>query len=263
MLYEVGLDAGLERLNAAAQKAAIRVASGCPLRFVAPPKEAARYGDYELRVHETGCVETRPGSLHDLFNALAWLAFPATKAALNDLHAKQIPLERERRGRFRDLLTLFDEGGAIVACDDAALIALLRAHRWKDLFWRHREHVRRALRIQVVGHAVLEQSLRPWPGITCKVVFVAANSDADLAAAAWLRALPKNATPREMASLPIFGFPGWLGSAEHAEFYDDERYFRPLPGVLEGKMQAGVGQAAADAVRRAEESPGSAEQDAG
>lgn len=263
MLDEVGLDAGLEGLNAAAHKAAIRVASGRPLRFVAPPKEAARYGDYELRVHETGCVETRPGSLHDLFNALAWLAFPATKAALNDLHAKQIPLERERRGRFRDLLTLFDEGGAIVACDDPALISLLRAHRWKELFWQHRDRVRRGLRIHVVGHAVLEQALRPWPGITCKVVFVPAAGDADQAAAAWLRALPESATPREMASLPVFGYPGWLGGSERAEFYDDARYFRPLPGVSTGKMPAGVGQAAADAVRRAEESPGSAERDAG
>ena len=38
-------------------------------------------------------VETRPGNRHDLFNALAWLAFPLSKAGLNARHAAQIPLE--------------------------------------------------------------------------------------------------------------------------------------------------------------------------
>ena len=264
ILDGLGPDAGLETLNAAAQKAAITVASGRPLRFVPPSSDETRYGEYELRVHETGCVETRPGNLHDFFNALAWLAFPATKAALNELHARQIPLENGRRGRFRDLLTLFDEGGAIVACDDPGLVDMLRGHRWKALFWEQREEVGRALRIQVLGHAVLEQSLHPWPGITCKVIFVPLGcDDADRAAAGWLRALPESATPRDMASLPIFGYPGWLPASANGNFYDDARYFRPLSGISTGKMRAGVGQAVAAAVRRAEESPGSAERDAG
>ena len=81
---------------------------------------------YEVRVFESGCVETRPESLHDLFNALAWLAFPKTKARINAMHAERIAHERGRRGRLRDLLTLFDEGGAIVACADGELLSLLR-----------------------------------------------------------------------------------------------------------------------------------------
>lgn len=263
VLAELGAGGALEQLNAAAEKRAIRVASGRPLRFVPPGQSAGHYGDYEMRVHESGCVETRPDNRHDFFNALAWLAFPATKAALNALHAGRIPLERGRRGRFRDLLTLFDEGGAIVACDDPLLIRLLRTHRWKELFWEQRERVRRALRIRVLGHAVLEQSLQPWPGITCKAMFVPPGGDPDAAAAAWLRALPESATPRDLASLPIFGYPGWFASGERAEFYSDIRYFRPLADASTGKIPAGVGQAAADAVRRAEESPGSAERDAG
>jgi hypothetical protein len=218
----------VERLNALAEGAGIRVRSGKPLRFVAPAEDAGGYGDYEMRAYETGCVQTRPGNLHDYFNALAWLAFPAVKAELNALHARHIPLEGGRRGRFRDLLTLFDEGGAIVACDDIELVKMTRTHRWKELFWENRERVLRSMRVHVLGHAVLEQSLRPWPGITCKASFVAARGNADEQAAAWLRELPAEATPRDMASLPAFGYPGWCPSGERGQLYDDTRYFRPL-----------------------------------
>jgi len=102
---------------------------------------------YELHIHETGCVPTRPGNLHDLFNALAWLSFPRLKATLNALHAAEIPHEGGRRGRFRDLLTLLDEGGALVACADPGLVALVREHRWQELFWDRRERVLRDMRI--------------------------------------------------------------------------------------------------------------------
>jgi len=257
------LGADLEQMNALAESAGLRVKSGKPLRFVAPTAAASSYGDYEMRVFRTGCVETRPDNRHDFFNALAWLAFPATKAELNALHAGEIPLERGRRGRFRDLLTLLDEGGAIVACDDRALIEMLREHRWKELFWSNRVRVRQAMQVHVLGHAVLEQALRPWPGITCKVMFVAADVDPDESACAGLRGLSRTATPRDLASLPVFGYPGWSAGSESEVFYDDQRYFRPRAVTSAGRMPSGVGQAAAVAVRRAEESPGSAERDAG
>ncbi len=183
--------ATLGHLNALADAAGLRTESGRPVRFV-PPGAADAY--YEVRVFESGCVETRPESLHDLFNALAWLAFPRTKARINAMHAERIPHERGRRGRLRDLLTLFDEGGAIVACADAELLALLRGFRWKELFWEHRRRVLRSMRISVLGHAVLEKALEPWPGITCKAIFVAPGADADAQAAAWLAQRSTQAT---------------------------------------------------------------------
>ena len=194
------------------------------MRFVRPGGADARY---ELRVFETGCVQTRAESLHDWFNALAWLAFPRTKARINALHAAQIPHEQGRRGRLRDLLTLLDEGGAIVQCDDAGLITLLRGSRWKALFWENRTRVQRSMRIAVIGHAVLEKALDPWPGITCKAICVAAAGAADAEAAAWLDRLAPQATPRALSPLPVFGYPGWLAGSESAEFYEDTRYFRP------------------------------------
>ena len=104
-----------------------------------PPSAADPY--YEVHVHQTGCVATRPDNWHDFFNALAWLAFPQTKARINALHAAEIPREKGMRGRLRDLLTIFDEGGALVHCADPELIALLRAFRWKELFRENRERI--------------------------------------------------------------------------------------------------------------------------
>jgi hypothetical protein len=225
------LETSLEGLNALAERFRVRTQSGHPVRFVAPgPADAY----YEIRVFQTGCVATRPDNRHDLFNALAWLAFPKTKALINALHAEEIPRENGRRGRKRDLLTLLDEGGAIVQCDDAELIALLRQARWKELFWERREHVQRSMRVCVLGHAVLEQAMKPWPGITCKALFAARDADPDAAACAWLAALAPDATPAALASLPVFGYPGWFAENERAAFYEDTRYFRSASGRTYG-----------------------------
>jgi hypothetical protein len=246
--------ASLEALNALARESDLRTESAQPVRFV-PPAPSDPY--YEIRAFETGCIQTRPDNRHDLFNALAWLAFPRTKARINALHAVHIPREQGRRGRFRDLLTIFDEGGAIVSSSDPCVAELVRGFRWKELFWERRAHLLRTTRFIVLGHAILEQALEPRAGITCKTIFVDEGQDADVQASEWLSTLPAGATPRDLAALPVFGYPGWHEETASAEFYDDTRYFRV-------KSPAGVGQAAA--VRRqtrAEESPGSEERDAG
>ena len=248
-------------LSQLAAQAGVRTESGRSVRFV-PPGPDAR--SYELRVFESGRIETRPGSRHDLFNALAWLAFPRTKARINAMHAAQIPLEGGRRGRLRDLLTLFDEGGAVVQCADPALVDLVRGFRWKELFWAERERVRRALRIVVLGHAVLEKALEPWPGIACKAVFTA-ERDYDDAATQWLATLSSDATPQALAPLPIFGYPGWDPANGRAEYYDDTRYFRPFrretPAARAVECPSGVGQAAAVEAQRKVRAPQSGMQD--
>ena len=180
-------------------------------------------------MHETGCIETRDDNLHDWFNALCWLAFPRTKARINAMHAAAIPGEQGRRGRLRDLLTIFDEGGAVVVCADAELVQLLQGMHWKALFWTQRERVRQAMRFVVLGHAVLEQALEPRPGITCKALLGSPDRDADAHAAHWLAQVTSDASPRDLAPLPVFGYPGWSESQD-AAFYEDERYFRPVGG---------------------------------
>ena len=197
-----------------------------------PPSGADPY--YEIHLFETGHVQTRPDNRHDLFNALCWLAFPRTKARINALHAAEMPREGGRRGRLRDLLTIFDEGGALVMCADAGLNALIRECRWKELFWEQRDRVLSAMRFVVLGHAVLEQALDPWPGITCKVLFADPARDPDAQAADWLARLPPDGSPRLLAPLPVFGYPGWLPQSGAAVFYDDARIFRPLRGSASG-----------------------------
>jgi hypothetical protein len=214
----------LERLNALAEEAGLRTESGRAVRFV-PPQPSGPY--YEIRVFETGEVPTRPVSHHDLFNALAWLAFPRTKARLNAMHAAEIPREHSRRGRKRDLLTLLDEGGVIVACADPELLDMLRGFRWKELFWDNRARVLRSMRFLVLGHGVLEKALQPWPGVTCKALPIGGEAHADAAAAALLAALPADATPRDLPVVPVFGYPGWLPGSDTPAFYEDTRYFRP------------------------------------
>lgn len=215
----------LDDLNGLARESGLIAGSGRPVRFV-PPQKAGAY--YEVHLSETGEVHTRAESWHDLFNALAWLAFPKTKTRINAMHAAQIPRETGMRGKLRDMLTLFDEGGAIVACANPELEALVRQHRWKELFWARRSDVLAGFRIHVIGHALLEMALRPRPGLTCKVIFIRPEEEPDAAAAHWLEAHDGTGTTRDLVSLPVFGYPGWLPGSDDPAFYDDERYFRPF-----------------------------------
>ena len=242
-------DFSLAGLNRQAETSGICTEGGKPIRFV-PPAASDPY--YEIHVFETGRIQTRPDNKHDLFNALAWLSFPRTKARINAMHAAEIPREEKKRGRLRDMLTIFDEGGAIVVGNDA-IEDFVRQAKWRELFVDRQ----RDFRILVIGHAVLEQALAPHPGITCKVIFADPARDLDVQAAHWLGSVGK--TPRDLPPLPVFGYPGWFKGAGEAAFYSDERYFRPLQ---RGKMGMGVGQAAA-VPQGAEESPGSRERDAG
>ena len=267
----VGGAPSLDLLNLFSEEKDLKSESGKPIRFV-PPSASDPY--YEVQLHETGRVQTRPDNKHDLFNALAWLAFPKTKARINAMHAAEIPREKKtsggKRGRLRDMLTIFDEGGAIAACS-CEVAELVRQARWAELFLeRHRE-----LRIVVVGHAVLEQALAPHPGITCKVIFADPSRDLDAQAAHWLTT--EGRTPRDLPPLPVFGYPGWFEGSARAGFYSDERYFRPLRRAnaqvrssthkcVPANIGLGAGQAAAVSVGSqcgAEESPGSIERDAG
>lgn len=264
---------GPDRLNLLARELGAEplTASGMPVRFAPPRADAA---GYELRVHRSGEVATRARDWHDLFNALAWIAFPRTKSTLNARHAAQIPREGGRRGPLRDLLTIFDEGGAIVACADPALAELVRAFRWRELFWERRARVLQALRIVVIGHAVLDQARRPWPGITCKALFVPADetllalAPAELLAhldqrtAQWLEGVAAECSPRCLAPLPVFGYPGWFPGSEHEAFYADTRYFRPFRRAV-GEVESARESARQPLRASAEESPGSAERDAG
>ncbi len=124
-----------------AMYASLAVARGAsPLRFTPNVrKEDKREGErvqldrlYDARIARYGEVPTREQDWHDFFNALCFATFPRAKIALHgrqfaaltrriDPDAKRLPSTRTKE---QDALTLFDEGGAVVAADAGTLAEL-------------------------------------------------------------------------------------------------------------------------------------------
>lgn len=232
----------LDELTRLARERDVRSGGGAPVTFVPATVDAsgAFEARYEIRIHREGAVPTRAGSWHDLFNALAWLTFPRTKAAINRLHHDEMLRRPDalQRGTARDVLTLFDEGGVITACADASLAALLAAFKWKALFWARRADVVASMRFKVFGHAIHEKALAPYKGVTAKTLVVevppatlaladdALNACLDERAAAHFTAPGALASTRSLHPLPILGIPGWTAENEDEAFYDDAYVFR-------------------------------------
>ena len=211
---------------------------GARLRLVAPSGKP-----YESRIYLHGEMQFREGEWHDLFNLLAWLAYPRTKAALNEAHhleSLRLPEaasnERSNRSRVRDALTVFDESGAIAVSSDADLLDDLKAFRWKQLFWERRERVSTRMRIHLFGHALFEKALHPYVGMTAHALLLPVAHElitapparlleaVDASAAPLVCALK---TPQALSPLPLLGVPGWWRDNAAAAFYDDEGHFRP------------------------------------
>jgi hypothetical protein len=219
-------------------------AGGMPLRLVPPGRKPASLEEkYEARIHLKGELQVREDDWHDYFNLLVWLALPATKAALNARHyaalREQGAAGAPNRGPVQDALTLFDEGGVIVASDDDELLACLREWRWKDLFWGHRARARARMRFFIFGHALYEKALRPFIGITGRGILLKTGPGLaaaplreqldviDAGVAAYLSDPASLSATRELAVVPVLGVPGWCPDNEKEAFYDDQDYFRP------------------------------------
>jgi hypothetical protein len=204
------------------------------MRFIAPRDHTdseRRY--YELHIAETGEVETRPDNWHDLFNALVWIMFPRAKATINAQHAAILEeggeAEAKHRGPARDALTVFDEGGVIVATDDHALTQLIVDFEWKELFWRRRAELESRARFFAFGHALYEKGLDPYIGMVAKTVFVERvddTADADRHLAAHFADRARFPSPKAMAPMPVLGVPGWHPGNSSEAFYDDAKHFR-------------------------------------
>lgn len=83
---------------------------------------------YDARITKHGEVPSRTRDWHDLFNALCFATFPRSKVAL---HHRQYTILEQRVGhtatqlpgartREQDALTLFDEGGVVIAVNAMA-----------------------------------------------------------------------------------------------------------------------------------------------
>jgi hypothetical protein len=217
-----------------------------PVRFVAPREHTDRERRYyEQHIAEAGEVETRPENWHDLFNALAWVTYPKAKARINAQHAAILDeggeAEARQRSPERDALTLFDEGGVIVASRSPELLRLIVDFEWKELFWHRRAELDANARFLAFGHACLEQALEPYLGMVAKTVFVPVDelffmlplesqvACADALVASHFSARSRFHSPKAMAPLPVLGVPGWHFAAQDEAFYDDPKHFRSKP----------------------------------
>jgi len=218
----------LDALNALAAARGTTQARGLQLRFFVPDgRLSAR--DYETHILHSGQVPTRADTWHDVLNALVWLRFPRFKAALNAAHGEAIALETDtRRGRRRDALTVLDESGVWVISRDPVLPELLAGRAWHALFWEARARVESDMRFVVVGHALLEKALAPYPAMTGKcLTLISGSLDPDAADAQAARELDAITTPRQLAPLPVQGVPGWDRANDDAAYYADQAIFRP------------------------------------
>ncbi len=227
------------------QPATVLTATGQPLRIVPQDgKPNCFEAHYAPRIYLTGELQTRRENWHDFFQFLTWRLFPATKAAINALH---YPAARQRlsgaamsgrRAPLENMLSLFDEGGAVVYSSDAGLLQSIREFRWKELFWRRRAELADKLGVVVFGHALYEKGLAPYIGMTANCIllqvdaaFMRAGREAQVGAlderlAQLFAAGVALQAPKDLSPLPILGLPGWDAGNTRETYYENFAYFR-------------------------------------
>jgi len=214
-------------LSRAATERGIATASGRPLEFVAADDAPLRTA-YEAHIAASGRVPTRLNA-HDLLNALAWLAYPRSKARLNALQSAAIARDGigAHRGGLRDAATLFDENGAVLATEDPWIEQCLRERRWRELFIDGRARWD-GVRVLAFGHALVEKLSTPYKAITAHVLVVArpvltGTSELDVEVA---NLLGEDFSTMALLPLPVLGIPRWWPANEDPAFYDDAFVFR-------------------------------------
>ena len=222
----------------AAREPPVRVASGRALALVRQGPKPLTFEDrYEARLYLRGELQVREADQHDHFNVLVWLAFPRAKAALNARHYEALRARAEagaaNRGPAQDALTLFDESGVVIASSDAGLAGMLQEWRWKDLFWANRGRLASRLQLFLFGHAAYQKMLRPFLGITCRGIVLDVEAgllsaplpqrlaEIDARVAAHVADPARMLATRELAVVPVLGYPGWHPDNGNEGFYDN------------------------------------------
>jgi hypothetical protein len=216
-----------------------------PIRFV-PQADLPEGVAYEAFISTTGGVPTR-NNLHDFFNALVWLTFPAIKKQLNALQAVEIASrampaggaaegkQAGTRGKLRDAATIFDENAALLVCSDMALVDALRAHRWRETLLERRSAFGSSVEVFLFGHAMMEKLVIPYKAITAHTWVVPAEAEffsmPQMQQRAWIdaavaRQLQLGLRTGDFTPLPVLGVPGWCEAQDEA-FYADAKVFRP------------------------------------
>ena len=220
--------------------------SGKALKIVKQDGKPGHFSEhYAPRIYLSGEIQTRTENWHDFFQFLTWFMFPKTKAVINSIHipAAQVRLEAQtdlgRRSSVENMLSLFDEGGAVILSSDNSLLNLIRDFKWKELFWHRRDEIKDKLSFVTFGHAMYEKGLSPYVGMTANCILLHVDENvllqtiqqqlnwidnelADLFTEGQIYKKPKDLSP-----FPLLGLPGWDKNNEEESYYDNLNYFRP------------------------------------
>lgn len=208
---------------------------------------------YAPRIYMTGEIQTRTENWHDFFQYLTWFIFAESKAEINALH---VPRARARiesgkdlgaRSPLENMLSLFDEGGAVLVSSDESLLQLVRDFDWHTLFWQRRTELAENFDCVVYGHAMYEKGLAPYLGMTANTILLPASAEyfqwpmqqrlqwIDATLAGIFRDGQIYSRPRDLQPFPILGMPGWDEQNASEDYYHNIRYFRPGRSRVAGK----------------------------
>lgn len=201
------------------------------IRFVAQDTRSSDFDDgYEPRIYLRGEVQTRENSWHDFFNALVWQQFPCAKKVINQLQYQFLKQRYPNKLRLpaENMLTLFDENGAIVISQNPVLLELIRNHRWHELFWERREEIKTQMSVIIFGHGLYEKVINPYIGMIAQALLIENQNDSKLDnfLAEFFSNKAEQLTTKLLHPLPILGIPGWCSDNEDESFYANKNYFR-------------------------------------
>jgi len=242
-----GLDAYQHLLDSLDEP--LRTRHGAPLRVVPQEGRPDHFEQhYAPRIYLSGEIQTRTRNWHDFFQLLTWFLFPRAKATINALHIPGARArnaggeERGRRTALENMLSLFDEGGAVLISSDDTLLQLVRDFQWKRLFWERRDELATRFECITFGHALYEKGLKPYLGMTANAILMEVDDDyfrlpmaqrlddIDGCLASLFERGECYTQPRDLSPFPILGLPGWDKDNENEAYYDNSRYFRPGRG---------------------------------
>ena len=199
---------------------------------------------YAPRIYLSGEIQTRTENWHDFFQFITWFMFPKTKAVINAIHipAAQSRIDNNidlgKRSPIENMLSLFDEGGAVILCSDTSLLQLIRDFKWKELFWHRRNELSTKFKLVTFGHALYEKGLSPYVGMTANCILLHVDEtilvkqnkqqldyiDSELSHLFTDGDIYQK--PKDLSPFPLLGLPGWDKNNEEESYYDNLNYFR-------------------------------------
>lgn len=224
-----------------------------PLKIVAQGAKPISFEEkYAPRIYLKGELQTRTENWHDFFQIITWRLFPKSKAIINQRqyfaslqHSTKDP-GHTGRSSIENLLSLFDECGAVIICSDPKLSALGKGFEWKQLFWENKSTLKNCFSCVIFGHALYEKLFNPYIGMTANSIYIECEPDYfKMPLGEQIRYIDNELSnrlanetlyrqPSDLFPFPILGMPGWYQNNDREDFYDNSNYFRPRKKLCKG-----------------------------